>query len=141
MSVIEVHCDGSSNGRSSSPCGWAYILILDGQLKGCGFGYIPGATNNIAEITGALEGLKHAQSIGYDRAILVSDSQYTLGMAGRTMNPTKNLSLVKELWDVVDKMQIVTRWVPGHGDGETADSKINHWADKLAKAGKDTVDL
>jgi len=139
--VIEVHCDGSSNGRSNSPCGWSYILTANGELKGCGFGYIAGGTNNVAEITGALEGLKHARSIGCTRAILVSDSQYTLGMAGGTMNPTKNLDLVKALRDVVAEMRVVTRWVAGHGDGSTFDSKLNQWADKLAKAGKDTSKL
>jgi ribonuclease HI len=109
-------------------------------MKGAGFGHIPSGTNNVAELTGALEGLKHAYEVGHRCLTLVSDSEYTLGMTNRSMVPNKNLELVEEIRTLTAKMQVVTRWVPGHSTGGP-DESINQWCDLLAKEGKKSENL
>jgi ribonuclease HI len=97
-------------------------------------------TNQIAEITAAIEGLSR---IPEGAAVeLVSDSQYVLkglsewragwerkGWRNSKNEPVANLELWKRLFAVADARKVSTRWVRGH-NGDV----LNERADALANA-------
>ena len=101
--------------------------------------FIGHGTNQIAELTAAIEGL--ALVPPGDAVELVSDSQYVLkgisewragwerkGWRNSKGEPVANLALWKRLFAVVDARQVTTRWVRGHnGDpyNERADALAN----------------
>jgi ribonuclease HI len=148
MKKIEVYSDGSGN-TFDSDGGYGWRLVVDGCLLKEGSGYLSSATNNTAEITAAIEGLKHAAT--YIRAnnlqpedapevVLVSDSQLVLGYANGKYQ-CKALHLTKlyiELRKVFKALNADVRWVKGHSGDEH-----NEGCDKLAKAarnGKGSLD-
>lgn len=146
--TVESHSDGSSSGLSGLPGGWAYIITQDGKIRFSDYGGCDSATNNTMEAQGAIEGLKAILRSGILRpgegVVLVSDSQYALGLANGTYHPQKNLELAKELRDLYLKVGIGTRWVPGHRYKKTVpwevqpmDVLLNTRVDQLAGMGKD----
>lgn len=139
--LIEVYSDGSGN-TFDSDGGYGWRLVADGTLVAQGSGYLPKATNNVAEITAAIEGLKYCQ--GYLRlpevqqaaphsVVLVADSQLVLGYAtGRYQCKALHLtSLYIELKKAFKAVNATDRWVRGHAGDEH-----NEGCDKLAKAAR-----
>ncbi len=133
--LISVYADGSSTGRSNRPWGWAFVICREDQPVLAGYGGGPHGTNNIAELTAAIEGLKALERAGLatdeDQVELVSDSQYTLGIATGGFNPSKNLELARELVQLTKRLVWRTRWVRGHS-GDCWQERT----DSLAKKGK-----
>lgn len=137
--MISVYSDGASAAKGGKPGGWAFVIVRDGiGVLGCNYGGDPVTTNNVMELTGAIKGLEMAASlralgvIRDDEAVeLVSDSQYVLGLAGGSWNPTKNLELAKRVTELTAMLKARTRWVRGH-TGET----WNERCDSLAGRGK-----
>jgi ribonuclease HI len=134
---IEIYADGSGN-TFDSDGGYGWRLIVDGVFHSEGSGYLPSATNNVAEITAAIEGL-NAASTWLSRpeilaqsphsVVLVSDSQLTLGYANGSYK-CKALhltSLYIQLKKVYQSVGATTRWVAGHSGDEH-----NEACDKLA---------
>lgn len=102
-----------------------------------GAGGDPSTTNNVMELTGAIKGLEWVLANRKDEWLveLVSDSQYTLGMANGAWNPSANLELVATLKGLYEKTRCWrARWVPGH-TGDT----YNEQCDKMAKAEKEKI--
>lgn len=138
--MISIYSDGASGAKGGKPGGWAFVIVRDGeQVLGCSYGGDPVTTNNVMELTGAIEGLKAATKmratglIYNDEVVeLVSDSQYVLGLAGGSWNPTKNLELAKQVTELTSALEARTRWVRGH-TGEVWNTR----ADSLAGKGKD----
>jgi ribonuclease HI len=135
---LTVYTDGASKGNPG-PSGWGVVLLDGGEVKFAGGGYIGDSiTNQVAEITAAIEGLSRVPEGA--RVELVSDSQYTLkgltewragwerkGWRTASGEPVKNLDLWKRLYALADKRKVTTRWVKGHnGD------PLNERADDLA---------
>lgn len=135
-----VYSDGACAPSNPGPCGWGLVLIApDGQTETDHFGFIGQGTNQIAELTAALEGLLMVPR--GDAVELVSDSQYVLkglgewrsgwerrGFRNSKGEPVANLNLWKRLFAEADARQVATRWVRGHsGDhyNERADSLAN----------------
>ena len=103
------------------------------------FGFIGPGTNQIAELTAAIEGLKRVPAGA--SVELVSDSQYVLkgisewrtgwerkGFRNSKGEVVANLALWKQLFAIVDARKVSTRWVRGHnGDvhNERADALAN----------------
>jgi ribonuclease HI len=134
------YTDGACAPSNPGPSGWGAVLLPpDGQ--GCTehYGFIGPGTNQIAELTAAIEGLTRVPA---GAAVeLVSDSQYVLkglsewraGWERRGFKNSKgevvaNLALWKKLFAVADARQVTTRWVRGHnGDvqNERADALAN----------------
>lgn len=156
--MISVYTDGSSHARGGKPGGWAFVIVknvgfFDEQVLGAGYGGDPTTTNNRMELTGAIKGLEALEGIqlfdkAYDGQLveLVSDSQYTLGMANGSYSPSTDTQGNRKNGDLVDRLQELaqrvlsrdektgrprTRWVRGH-EGDT----FNERCDSLAKRGK-----
>jgi ribonuclease HI len=138
---VEIYADGSGN-TFDSDGGYGWRLVVDGVLTGEGNGYLSKATNNVAEITAAIEGLRFAksylqlqsvQSASAHSVVLVCDSQLVLGYANgayqcKALHLTQLYIALKKAYKDVGA---TTRWVKGHsGDLH------NEACDKLAKAGR-----
>jgi len=131
---VLLYADGSSTGRSDKPGGWGYVILCDRSVFGAAFGGDPKTTNNRMELMAILKGLtylKKHELFDMGRVIVVSDSQYALGVASGSMNPTVNLDIVEPLQGIFRELQCVSRWVKGHS-GDTWNERV----DSLAKKGK-----
>jgi ribonuclease HI len=148
------YTDGACAPSNPGPAGWGAVLISpDGCITTEHYGFIGPGTNQIAELTAALQGL---QKVPLGVAVeLVSDSQYVLkglsewragwerkGFKNSKGETIANLALWKQLFAVADARQVSVRWVRGHnGD------RYNELADALAnralalKAGSDECAL
>jgi len=133
------YTDGACAPSNPGPAGWGAVVVdpAGGELDY--FGFIGHGTNQIAELTAAMEGL--ALTPPASIVELVSDSQYVLkgisewrsGWERRGFKNSKgevvaNLALWKQLYAVVDARKVTTRWVRGHnGDpyNERADALAN----------------
>jgi ribonuclease HI len=137
--LIEVFSDGSGNTLASDG-GFGWRIVVDGVLLEEGSGYLPQATNNVAEITAGIEGLKRASAIiiqnGWNLAkvVLVSDSMLVLCYAnGKWRCKAEHLKpLCRDLQVLYNKVDAETRWVKGHSGDEH-----NEGCDKLAKAARE----
>ena len=135
MKTIEIYCDGAAlnNGCKNSVASYGIVMLLieNGNIIGrkqySGLCEPVNSTNNYAEITAALVGLKKIT----DKTIQVkvySDSQYLV----QTINSNWNINANKELWEKLfeeirtfDSVEFIK--VKGH-DG----NKYNEIADNLA---------
>lgn len=134
-----VYADGACAPSNPGPSGWGAVVIAppNGQ-ESDHFGFIGPGTNQIAELTAAIEGLSRVPA--GEEVELVSDSQYVLkgisewragwerrGFRNAKGEPVANLALWKRLFALVDDRRVRTRWVRGH-NGEP----FNERADALA---------
>jgi ribonuclease HI len=148
--VISVFSDGSSGSKGGKPGGWAWVIVRDAgqpqeQVLAAAYGGSVSTTNNIMELTGAIEGMRALQAMQASGVVrrdevceLVSDSQYTLGITSGKYTPVKNVELAKAALAfgvsvlAVDRDGLPrTRWVRGH-QGDT----WNERCDSLAARGK-----
>jgi ribonuclease HI len=152
--VISIYTDGSSHSSGGKPGGWAWVIVkktLESgeQVLAAGYGGDPSTTNNRMELTGAIKGLEAVSTMylpSWQVVELVSDSQYTLGMANGSYSPSTDAQGNRKNGDLVDRLQELarkylsrddetgrprTRWVRGH-DGDV----FNTRCDSLAKRGK-----
>ena len=134
---IEVYSDGSGN-TFNSDGGYGWRLVVNGALHSEGSGYLASATNNTAELTAAIEGLKaattflqaqRAQQEGDPEVSLISDSQLVLRYAnGSYKCKALHLTILYvELRKLYKATSATTRWVRGHSGDEH-----NEAVDKLA---------
>lgn len=135
--MISVYADGSSSGGSNKPGGYGWVLVRDEQVLLWGYGGSPATTNNLMEAEGAICGLEALMASGLRRheetVELVSDSQYTLGIASGAYAPSKNLDQAQRLKLLAQQAQVQRfRWVRGH-NGDT----FNEKCDQLARVGKE----
>jgi len=69
----ELYFDGASIGNPG-PAGYGYVIRC-GDSVYRGFGHIGEATNNVAEYTGLLEGLRRCLELGCRELVVFSDSE------------------------------------------------------------------
>lgn len=140
VSVWKIWCDGSCGPTNPGPCAWgAVIESPDGErMEHCGFIQKRG-TNNIAELTAAIESLRKIPEGA--EVILCSDSQYTLKGLGEWLpgwirkgwktasgSPVLNQELWKLLHQEYLTRKVKLEWVRGHNghpENETADQLAN----------------
>lgn len=143
------YTDGGAAPSNPGPSAWGVVLIAPDKTVQKFNGYIGRGTNQIAEITAAIEGLSRVPAGA--EVELVSDSQYTLkgltewraGWERRGFRNSKNeivanLELWKKLYEVADARKVKVRWVRGHGGdryNEEADALVGQ-ALAAARAGK-----
>ena len=133
--------------RNPGPAGWGAVLIEPGSgAESDHFGFIGMGTNQIAELTAALEGLGRTP-VGAE-VELVSDSQYVLkgltewragwerkGFRNSKNEPVANLALWKRLFAAADARRISVRWVRGH-NGEVYNERADALANKALASGR-----
>lgn len=103
---------------------------------GYGIGGGPRGTNNIAELSAAIQGMHYIIDNKIQEDVtLVSDSQYVLGLASGQYTPQKNIELATELMNLVKQLNIKTKWVKGHSQ-----NVFNDVVDLLAKSGKESYE-
>jgi ribonuclease HI len=135
--LISVYSDGSSGGSSKGAIGWGFVVTDWEEILGAGSGADTEGTNNVAELQGAIAGLRHVVERGLHEGNLVelvSDSEYVLGVASGKFDPQKNLELAGEIRKLAIETKCRTRWVRGHS-GES----FNEKCDELAKMARDKL--
>ena len=139
------YTDGACAPSNPGPAAWgAVILGPDGQVVEQARGFIGRGTNQIAEITAAIEGL--ARTPEGAQVELVSDSQYVLkglsewraGWLRRNWRNSKNEPVAnRELWErlfaVADARRVGVRWVRGHA-GDTHNERADALANEALRA-------
>lgn len=135
--IISIYSDGSSGGDSKGAIGWGYIVTDWEDILGAGSGGELTGTNNAAELSGAIAGLRFVveKELHHGNIVeIVSDSTYTLGLASGEFDPQKNVELAAEIRKLTILTKARTRWIKGHsGDA------FNDKADQLAKAARDKM--
>lgn len=144
--MIEVYADGSSSGKSGKPGGYGWIVVHNDKIIASAYGGSACTTNNLMEMEGAFQGLTvvRALAIPDQHVTLISDSQYTLGIANGTMSPSKNVAEATRLRAIFSELQASTRWVGGHQfkrgqpwQSFPKDVLFNERCDQLAKLGRE----
>lgn len=130
--MIEIYTDGSSTPKGG-PTGWAWVMVRDGKIIHADHGGTRTGTNNTAEVTAAIQGLKAVAKIfqtltGREEVTLISDSRYVLRMATGQYSPSTNFELIDNLKALYKNYCTGTRWVRGH-----AGDPMNERCDRLAK--------
>lgn len=135
------YTDGACAPSNPGPAAWGAVLLAPGSGEIAAHkGFIGHGTNQIAELTAAIEGLSLTPEGA--QVELVSDSQYVLkgltewragwerkGFRNSKGETVANLALWKRLFALADQRDVSTRWVRGHnGDFH------NEQADQLANA-------
>lgn len=132
------YTDGACAPSNPGPAGWGAVVIAPDGRESEHFGYIGIGTNQIAELTAAIEGLARVPE--GSPVELVSDSQYVLkglsewragwerkGYRNAAGKPVANLALWQALFAAADARRVRVRWVRGH-----AGDRCNEIADALA---------
>ncbi|MGZ5131254.1 MAG: ribonuclease H family protein [Caldimonas sp.] len=135
------YTDGACAPSNPGPAGWGAVLIApETEAESDYYGFIGPGTNQIAELTAAVEGLTR---IPVGAAVeLVSDSQYVLkgltewragwekkGWRNSKGDPVANLALWKKLFALADARRVSVRWVRGH-NGDRRNEKADALANK-----------
>jgi ribonuclease HI len=135
--VWVAYTDGGCKGNPG-PASWGAVLLgPEGSIERHK-GFIGHGTNQIAELTAALEGLTRTPAGA--SVTLISDSQYVLkgltewragwlrrGWKNSAGDPVANKPLWEKLFAVADARHVTTQWVKGHNGDQ-----YNEEADKLA---------
>jgi len=137
MYEVTIYTDGACSGNPG-PGGWGAVLFFIGHKKEVS-GYSATSTNNIMELTAAIEALKLLKK--KCNIQLFTDSKYLIdGITGWIFNwernnwrtaskqPVKNKELWQELQILTAVHQIKWNWVKGHSDNE-----FNERCDQLAR--------
>lgn len=139
-----LYTDGACGPKNPGYAAWgAVVLPPDGSGPLCHNGYIGEGTNQIAELTAALEGLLLIPEGASVK--LISDSQYVLkgltewrkgwerkGWRNAEGQPVANAGLWRKLFAAYDARKVATQWVRGH-----AGNQYNERADELAVAARE----
>ena len=138
MEEITIYTDGACSGNPG-PGGWAAILMYKDKQKEISGG-MKNTTNNVMELTAALEGRK---SLKYPSEVEVySDSAYVVnaflqgwiynwvkkGWKTSGKEPVKNKEIWQELYDLTKIHKVNFIKVKGHSD-----NKYNNRCDELAR--------
>lgn len=142
---LDIFTDGACIGNPG-PAGYGFVVVYDGEPIHTGSAYIGLGTNNIAELTAAIEALRTLQPLdGRARPdVLVaihSDSKYVIDgmtkwLAGWKANGWKNANRKpvanRDLWQTLDGLASALpglrwQWVKAHNG-----HRFNEMADGLA---------
>lgn len=135
--VIHIWSDGACSGNPG-PGGWGTVVFNDGQYQEYSGGAVK-TTNNIMEMTGALEGIR--TTAPGSKIVITTDSQYLLNGITKWIHGWKRKGwkkadgkpvLNKELWIALDeetrKRSVEWKWIKGHAGHEH-----NERCDELAR--------
>ncbi len=142
------YTDGACAPSNPGPAAWGLYLIPPGQAHGQEFwGFIGHGTNQIAELTAAIEGLTRTpQGAPVE---LVSDSQYVLkglsewrkgwerkGFRNAKGDPVANQHLWQKLFALADSRRVSVRWVRGHA-GDEHNERVDGLANRALREARE----
>lgn len=132
-----VFTDGACKGNPG-PSAWGVVIVQGGQIVLKEGDFLDTATNQVAELAAAINGL--AKVPDGSTVQLVSDSQYVLkgltewrsgwerrGWRNSQGEAVANQTLWKTLFALADKRKVTTQWVRGHSG-----VPMNELCDQLA---------
>lgn len=145
MKDIIIFCDGacSGNGQEGNVGGWGAVLKYKDQLKEI-YGGAPTTTNNIMELTAAIEALQSLKSKALNVHIY-SDSAYVVncfrqgwyhkwrlnGWQTSKKEPVENKALWETLVNLVESFEKVNFYkIKGHLDPNKT-AEVNKWLNKF----------
>lgn len=129
--MIRIYTDGSCKPTNPGPAGFGVVVVMDGEVFSATGTYIGVATNNVAELKAVEYAMVFLESLGLDwePSVIVSDSQYVIGLMEKNWTARKNQELVESMRKRLENFPNLSfEWVKGH-DGD----KYNEMADQLAK--------
>lgn len=137
--MIKLYCDGGAHPGNPGPSGWGAVIVYPSGQVAQHCGYIGDGTNNVAELTSLIEGLRRIDP--REPTTVYSDSRYVIDAFTRGWiqnwkkngwKTSKNLPVAnKELWlqaiEITKGRNIQWEWVKAHAGNE-----YNELADSLA---------
>lgn len=131
---VRVEADGGSRGNPG-PAGYgAVVRDADGEVLLERYGALGVTTNNVAEYTGLIEGLKAALELGADQVDVRMDSKLVIEqMSGRWQIKNPGLRpLAAEAAGLVKRFDVITfDWIPRERN-KAADALANRAMDEAA---------
>lgn len=144
MKQVEIFTDGACSGNPG-PGGYGVILRHSRHRKELS-GYLAQATNNMMELTAAIEALRLLKEPC--SVTLYTDSKYLVdgitnyihrweqnGWVTSDRSPVKNRELWQALQEEARRHEITWRWVRAH-DGHRENERADHLARKAIHQGK-----
>ena len=142
------YTDGACAPTNPGPAAWGLYLVPPGAAHGEEFwGFIGHGTNQIAELTAAIEGLSRVPAGA--PVVLVSDSQYVLkgltewrrgwerkGFRNAKGEPVANQPLWQKLFALADARKVTAQWVRGHA-GHEHNERVDGLANKALREARE----
>jgi ribonuclease HI len=125
--AVHLWTDGACSGNPG-PAGSGTIVLLPGQRIDIAT-FLGPSTNNVAELTAILVGLRQLKK-GDERMVVVhTDSQYSIGVLAKGWKAKSNVPLILSIQKLMERHpKLVWHWVRGH-EGVA----LNEAADQLAR--------
>ena len=138
---VEIYTDGS--GTVSGPMGWAFVVVVDGEIKREFSDNSCEGTNNLAELKAVISAFEYATDKGLPEVTIRSDSRYVVDAINQrwilkwARNKWKNArhrpTANREQWETLLRLlltsqtELVIKHVKGHSG-----NPYNDRADELA---------
>ncbi|HYC34102.1 MAG TPA: ribonuclease H [Candidatus Paceibacterota bacterium] len=142
MQTATIFSDGSSRGNPG-PGGYGAIIVIDERVIEIG-GRENNTTNNRMELTGALEAVRVAESLGAKSVLVHTDSSYTVNAVSKWLKgwiqndwQTKegksvlNRDILECFYDLMSLVEIQFKLIPGHS-GVAANERCDEIATSFA---------
>ena len=112
--LLKVYTDGGSRGNPGEAWIGVYITDASHQPLEKRYKYLGTTTNNIAEYTGALYGLRRAKELGAKEIELYMDSKLVIEqLAGRWKIKNDALKVLsRQISGVLKSLKISYHWIP-----------------------------
>lgn len=120
----EIFTDGSCLDNPGGPGGWAFVEAGNPGVERAG--RVESTTNNRMELRAILEALQKFDE--GEAPKIYSDSKYAIFTSSQTWDAEKNLDILEDIWDEVNRTEATFDFVPGH-EGH----QHNERADELAR--------
>lgn len=112
--LLKVFTDGGSRGNPGTAGLWVYITDAQGNPLERRYKYLGVATNNVAEYTGALYGIKRALELKADQIELYMDSKLVVSqLSGEWKIKNDDLRVIyQQIQDMLGWVNITYHWIP-----------------------------
>ncbi len=125
--AIHLWTDGACSGNPGPAGAGTIVLFPDRRLDIAS--WLGPSTNNVAELTAILVGLRQVDKDDPRTVVVHTDSQYSIGVLAKGWKAKTNIALIQRVQKLVERHErVVWHWVRGH-EGVA----LNEAADQLAR--------